>query len=326
MKKYHIKKYQPEDVWVWNDFVMHAKNATFLFNRDFMDYHQDRFEDYSLVITDDEDQWVAVLPANRVDDVVYSHQGLSYGGLLYSAKIRLESVIEVFKLLLQFLESQQIKTLELKIVPSFYHIVPAEELPYILFLSKATLTRRDAASVIDLSKPLKISSSRKQGIKKGVQSQLSVQEKMSFDDFWNTILRPNLKDKFGLEPNHTVDEITYLKSHFPLNIRQFNVYRFDELIGGATVFVTNHVVHVQYISSKNGKSDYGNLDFLFYHLMTNIFPSKKYFDFGHSNENHGQKLNVGLLAWKESFGASTLVQDFYTIPTQNHCYLNDYIL
>ena len=30
----------------WNNFVDSAKNSTFLFNRDFMDYHSDRFEDF----------------------------------------------------------------------------------------------------------------------------------------------------------------------------------------------------------------------------------------------------------------------------------------
>ena len=34
----------------WNEFVKHAKNATFLFHRDFMEYHSSRFQDFSLLI------------------------------------------------------------------------------------------------------------------------------------------------------------------------------------------------------------------------------------------------------------------------------------
>ena len=44
-----------------------------------MDYHKDRFEDYSLMVFKDE-KLVAVLPANRVEDKLFSHQGLTYGG------------------------------------------------------------------------------------------------------------------------------------------------------------------------------------------------------------------------------------------------------
>lgn len=323
MKSFQIRRYTSEDALAWNAFVAQAKQASFLFHRDFMEYHQHRFQDYSLIVLD-QDKWVAVLPANRVDDAVFSHQGLTYGGLLYDDKTRLETVIEAFRNVLVFLESDGVTHLQVKSVPDIYHVVPAEELSYVLFLAQAQLVRRDALAVIDLSKPVKISEIRKRGIKKGVQNQLSVQEKMSFDDFWDLILVPNLKNKHELTPVHTAAEMALLKSYFPMNVRQFNVYDREELIGGTTIFVTPQVVHVQYIASKNGESNQGNLDFLFHHLMTNIFPNKKFFDFGCSNEEQGKKLNVGLSYWKESFGAGTVVQDFYELPVANHRFLTGY--
>ena len=54
MKNYTVKKYQENDYEIWNAFIGQAKNATFLFHRDFMEYHKDRFEDFSLVIFEDE--------------------------------------------------------------------------------------------------------------------------------------------------------------------------------------------------------------------------------------------------------------------------------
>ncbi|MFI0492336.1 MAG: GNAT family N-acetyltransferase, partial [Flavobacterium sp.] len=47
MKNYSVKRYQESDYKNWNAFIGKAKNATFLFHRDFMDYHKDRFQDYS---------------------------------------------------------------------------------------------------------------------------------------------------------------------------------------------------------------------------------------------------------------------------------------
>ena len=161
MKKFNIKRYTSIDEKAWNTFVAQAKNSTFLFHRDFMEYHRDRFEDFSLIITDNEWQWVAVLPANLSNNIVYSHQGLTYGGLLYDDKTRLETVIEVFRNVLLFLELQCVEKIQIKLVPSIYHSLPAEELQYALFLSQAKLIRRDTLSVIDLSKPLKISEIRK---------------------------------------------------------------------------------------------------------------------------------------------------------------------
>ena len=73
-EKLFFKQSREKDYPSWNAFIGQAKNATFLFHRDFMEYHKDRFEDYSLMIFDNE-KLVAVLPANKVGDVVFSHQG-----------------------------------------------------------------------------------------------------------------------------------------------------------------------------------------------------------------------------------------------------------
>ena len=89
MKIYQVKKYEKENKKLWNEFVRKAKNATFLFYRDFMEYHQDRFEDFSLLIFDEKENIKAILPANRVGDTVFSHQGLTYGGLVIDEKTKL---------------------------------------------------------------------------------------------------------------------------------------------------------------------------------------------------------------------------------------------
>ena len=52
LKNYTVKRYEPKYFEEWNAFISTAKNATFLFNRDFMEYHSDRFEDFSLLIFD----------------------------------------------------------------------------------------------------------------------------------------------------------------------------------------------------------------------------------------------------------------------------------
>jgi hypothetical protein len=111
LKNYTVKRYQEKDYVNWNAFISVAKNATFLFHRDFMDYHKDRFEDYSLMVYKDE-KLVAVLPANRVEDVVYSHQGLTYGSLVYNEKVKLVSVIEFFNAILFYLNENKIQKMQ----------------------------------------------------------------------------------------------------------------------------------------------------------------------------------------------------------------------
>jgi hypothetical protein len=325
VKNYTVRLYHKNDYENWNVFIGLAKNGTFLFHRDFMEYHNDRFRDYSLIVLDNE-KWVAVLPANIVGNEVFSHQGLTYGGLVYNEKLKLASVIATFKSILSFLNDNKIEQLQLKLIPSIYHQKPAEELNYALFLAEAKLVRRDSLAVIDLSQNASIASGRKEGIVKGKKNKLEIKEVDDFEEFWNEILILNLAHKHQAKPVHSLSEMNKLKELFPENIRQFNVYENGVIVAGTTIFETQSVAHCQYISGIEGKNELGGIDLLFHHLITEVFKNKPFFDFGTSNENQGKKLNNGLSYWKESFGASTIVQDFYEVKTSNYNLLDSVLI
>jgi len=196
--------------------------------------------------------------------------------------------------------------------------LPSDEMEYVCFLLDANLIRRDAIAILDLSNKIEISRVRKRGIETGKKHDLKIIEEATFDTFWNELLLPNLKSKYNTNPVHSIKEITYLKSKFPNLIKQFNVYFEDKLVGGVTVFITKNVIHPQYIAGNAAFNTlYGGLDFLYQHLITTVFPDEKYFDFGISNENRGRNVNESLHYWKESFGARTIVQNFYEIETKN---------
>lgn len=277
-----------------------------------MEYHQDRFDDSSLLIFKNE-KLIAVFPANKKNDTLHSHQGLSYGGLIFQKKISFIDALQSFQELLSFAKSEGFKTLNLKLIPKIYHSYPSDEIDYFLFLVNAKLVRRDVSSTIKNGSRLKIQSNRIEGKKKADKQGLTIKEKTCFKGFWIKILVPNLKERHHTKPVHSLEEIELLHSRFSKNIRQFNVYNGDEVVAGATIFETKQVAHVQYISANSDKQQLGSLDFLFEHLINSVFKDKKYFDFGISNENQGQSLNQGLLFWKEGFGARSIVHDFYEI-------------
>ncbi|WP_405328867.1 GNAT family N-acetyltransferase [Leeuwenhoekiella sp. LLG6367-2.1] len=333
MPIYTIIKYTAAYKSRWDRFVASlngtykgSKNTSFLFQRDFMEYHKDRFSDYSLLVYE-EDKLLAVLPANQLDDTLYSHQGLSYGGLVLDAEIRLETVINIFEQVLKFLAQGGIHKLYLKIMPQFYQELPADELDYVLFLTEAQLVKVETAAVIDLRNPIPFHNSRKDGIRKASNSNLSIIETRDFSAFWNTILIPNLQLRHDTSPVHTLDEISTLANKFPYAIRQFNVINAtNECVAGATIFETATVAHVQYISANEDRQKLGSLDFLFDHLIHSVFEDKYYFDFGTSNEEAGRKLNGGLQFWKEGFGARTRVQRTYVVSTSNHNLLKEVVV
>ncbi len=290
-----------------------------------MDYHSDRFEDLSLLVYK-ESSLVAVLPANKKENTVHSHQGLTYGGLVLGKKTKLNEIIFIFKSVLSFLNKDGIETLHLKLTPSIYHKVPSDEMEYLLFISEATLTRVDVSSVIENASKLKIQSNRMEGVKKAEKNALEIIEGTDFKSFWSEILEPNLEQRHGAKPVHSLEEIERLARCFPKNILQFNVYKEGVIVAGATIFETDNVAHVQYISADEEKQRLGSLDFLFEYLINQRFKDKKYFDFGISNENQGKNLNKGLLYWKETFGARSIACKFYSIATADHTKLDSILL
>ena len=318
MSKYQIIPYSREYKSRWDRFVASlngtykgSKNTSFLFQRDFMEYHQDRFEDFSLLIFKEE-KLRAVLPANREGATLYSHQGLTYGGLVLDAEIRLKEVMEIFKELLGFLSQSGIEELELKMLPQFYQELPGDELDYLLFLTEAKLIKAETAAVIDYRNRIPLNSSRKNAVNQAVKAGFTIQKTTDFEPFWDQVLIPNLEVQHDAEPTHSLEEITTLAKRFKYNIHQFEVRDAqNQLLAGATI--------------PDGKKQ-GALDFLFQQFIEEHFSHKWYFDFGTSNEQAGTKLNAGLQFWKETFGARTRIQRTYRLQTKNSFKLENVVL
>ncbi|MGB2232893.1 MAG: GNAT family N-acetyltransferase [Flavobacteriaceae bacterium] len=277
-----------------------------------MEYHSNRFKDASYLVLK-KNNVVAVLPANSVDDIIHSHQGLSYGGLILKPSLKLNEVILIFEALLNQLSIDGFKTLDLKFIPDFYALQSTNELKYLVHILNAELYKRDVLSVLDLKSSLPYNSSTKQAIKQAEDQSFEVKEVDEVASFWNELLIPNLKKRHQAKPVHSASEMQKLKQRFPFNIRQFNVYNDDLLISGCTVFETKTTAHVQYIAGSAVKSERVAIDYLHHYLISRVFNEKDFFDFGASTTNKGKNINEGLLFWKERFGARTYTQDFIRI-------------
>ena len=325
MSNYRVEKYTKENRLAWDTFISGAKNATFLFARDFMEYHSDRFTDYSLLLYKD-DLLYAVLPANIVGDKLYSHKGLTYGSLVLSKSAKLLYTFEAFKALLAFLDAKAISTLELRNIPTFYNTMPSDELSYFLFKANATLIKRDALMVIDTSTKIKFQKNRREGINKAKRNGLTIAVEHNFEGFWNEILIPNLQKKHGVAPVHSLEEIQLLAAKFPDHIKQVNVYKDNVIVAGTTLFLTKTTIHPQYVSGNSDKNAFGSLDLAYDYIINHFDSSKRYFDFNISSEENGTALNSGLIFWKESCGARTYVADNYLIDTACYKTLDLHIL
>jgi len=316
----NIRRYTAEDKALWDRFVSESRNSTFLFLRDFMEYHRDRFTDHSLLFCDSRGRLIGLLPANEsTDDAghrrLISHQGLTYGGLVLSDHTTAPQVLKMMDGLTEYAAVEGFSYILYKVLPTIYHRRPSQEDLYALFRHDAQLEGCNLACTIDLQEtpPIPMERRRLRGQRKAATLGYQT-EKGELEEFW-PIMTDNLKTCYHASPAHSLKEMQYLQGLFPRQIRctlardaQGNAQ------AGAVVFQTEKVVHVQYgHATPQGKAD-GALDLLYTSLMEQYRQAGiHYFDFGTSNEQDGRILNEKLIAQKEGFGGRGIACPTYRI-------------
>ena len=317
---------------VWDAFVLESKNATFLLRRDFMDYHADRFFDCSLLIYDGEatgedtlrpqgrDGLKAVFPANWVEEerTVYSHQGLTYGGLVVGVEITQQEVLTVMQKVMQYYRDMlQATTMIYKPIPYISSPYPTGEDLYALYRAGASLSMRTVSSVVSLRNPLRMRTLRRRQARKALDHNFYIDriienDRQGIHEYW-TLLTEVLEQGHGAHPVHSEEEIALLMGRFPREIKMYLVKHDQRIVAGCVVFVTRQVAHIQYIAAGAEGRKYGALDLLFRHLINERYKQMEYLDFGRSMAPDGVSLNEGLIFQKEGFGARTVCYDGYEV-------------
>ncbi len=311
LEKIQIIKYDPLKRKAWDNFLKSSKNGTFLFYRDYMDYHSDRFVDSSLMIYDQRDVLIALLPANLVDNQLISHGGLTYGGFITDYTMKTEKMMSVFQEIINHLKQNNISKIVYKAIPHIYHKIPSEEDLYSLFRCNFTLFRRDASSTMNI-KNTEVKGSKKNGYRKAILSGLKIEE--TFDS--TNILRvanSSLSKKYGTCAAHTNLEMNLLKNRFKNEIIMLNLTLDEQTVGGAILYLVNNVIHAQYITTNDEAKRKRGLDFMVVSIIEQFKDNYEWFDFGISTEKNGTYLNTSLIKSKEEFNMSAVCYDTYEL-------------
>lgn len=308
-----LAAYQSSDKQEWDRFVHESKNGTFLFLRDYMDYHRDRFADASLIARDEQGRIVALLPCNRAADLIEAHGGLTYGGFVTDRRMSAALMLRTCEEFVRHCREYGVSQVIYKPVPHIYHRLPAEEDLYALFRLGAVLWRRDVSTAVRCDEPIAMQERRQRGAKKAHAQGIACRRSEDYEAFWS-VLEDNLWTQHRRKPVHSLEEMRLLQARFPDAITLHAAYDRGALVAGVVVYESAMVAHAQYIASSGQARACGALDALFMHLITEAYRHKAYFDFGISTESEGQALNEGLAAFKEGFGGRTVLYDSYRLP------------
>ena len=299
-----IEKYSASKQQLWDDFIDGSKSPMFMFKRGFMEYHSDRYVDFSLMFYN-EDRLIAVMPASIHGKQVRSHGGLTYGGFFTAPSTKQHHINDCVEALIAFLKKENIHHFIYKFVPIIYFNTPGEECLWPLWKNGAQIERVDISTVIDLNNPQKMPKGRKAQISRAKREGVVIEKS---DDFETFIDLENivLSERHNTKSVHTAKELRLLQSRFPDNIELWVAKYDNKIIAGAVLFVYNNVVHTQYLAANNLSREIGGLDYLIKTLIDKYAATKRWFDFGISTEQGGEIFNQGLCSQKEGFGGRTI--------------------
>lgn len=306
-----VRRYRAADADAWDALVERARAPHVLFRRGYLEYHADRFCDHSLVVLVD-GVLRAALPAERDGDVVSSHGGLTFGGLLTDVTATAGRVAAWLEAIVEELRADGVRRLVYKPVPHIYHRTPAEEDLHALWTLGARLVRRELSTTIRTAQRPVYAKGRRAAVKRG--RALHVAEDPDLTGFW-ALEEATLRERHGVAPVHRADEIALLAGRFPDAIRLHTAREAPgaPVLAGVVVYATPMVAHTQYIAAGPEGRERAAVDAIVDRLLGDTYAATPWFDFGISTEDAGRTLNAGLVRNKESYGGRATVHDRYEL-------------
>ena len=314
-----IHRYNAQLEKLWDDFVLKTKSPTLLHQRTYMDYHANRFKDASLLLTDEHNRIISLLPAcwsNKQTDSIISHEGLTYGGYLFAPQTHTNLMEEAIERSLQFYKEElKVNSLILKPIPYIYNTQANDEQLYIIHRLGGQIQERNLSQAINLAMPMKWSELRRRSLLKAHKNALHIAKSEDREE-WNRfhrLLSQMLSEHHNTRPVHSAEELWMLHTRFPDSIQLYTAHKERQLLAGAIIYLSPTVAHTQYLATSSEGRQCGALDFVISRVLTQeSIQRRRWFDFGISTERDGS-LNHGLTLQKEGFGGRGVCYDTYKI-------------
>ncbi len=294
----------------WNDVVSTARNGHFLFHRDYVEYHADRFPDASYLFRE-EGRAIGAIAGHFLSDGGWAtHHGLTFGGLVVTPEVRSSQVRGMLNALhRRLVEDHGVRRVRYRPMPWFHQGAPAQEDAYFLFRLGARIVYRSLCTLVNPAEA-QPSGDRRRNAKKARKADLRVERSTDWDQYWQ-VLSGRLQARYGARPVHSLEEIKLLASRFPENIQLWAAFEGDQMRGGIVAYRTDHVFHMQYSGADERGRELGATDLVIAEVLAGPARTSRWFSFGTSCEQDGQWLNDSLVAFKEGFGGHGAVHEEY---------------
>ncbi len=310
MPEISVVEYSPQHRETWNSFVDASNNGTIFHKLDFLDYHpQGRFKFLNLMFYKG-DELIALLPGGLSGDMFKSPMGASFGGFVTGPRIGLQDADAVVKSFIRYCAANHIKEAYLTPPMQIYSNTFNESVEYAMHYNHFIVLSSLFSSVIDFSiihSKDDLSKNTRHKINKAINKGIRIEENDHYDEFYPILLKN--KEKFGVSPTHTLEELKKIDKLLPGMMTLFMAYYENQPIAGELLFTCNKQCVLNFYTMH--LYDFHNLFAVNYLIEHSIRWSNqkgfRYFDYGVSADTFSidpMEPSWSLIEFKESMGAN----------------------
>jgi hypothetical protein len=296
-----ITKYHSSNKDEWDDFVNRNNPSLVLHYRSYMEYHSERFNDFSICFWNG-NTLVAIVPGNADGKSWHSHQGLTFGGLITSKSDLFERV-SFINLMHNFLMNEGFNSSSMTVAPNSFYPHGNADSVYVLQQAGYQITAVHLNQYLERgsSLPAKKVSNARAALRKG--SLLSTNLDLLPQIY--ALIAENLMAKYSRNPVHSLAELHLLCSKFPKEIDAYSVTLEKQVVAGAIVFQSGDCSHIQYLAANVTGKKIRAQDYLVNQILEKSKSANKNLSFGKSTAGESAILNTNLFHFKEEFGSQT---------------------
>lgn len=308
-----IHRFSERDTATWDTFIAEANNGTIFHTQRFLSYHpKGRFTHHHCMVKE-KGGLIAVFPAVEHNDMIISHRGASYGGLVLKRRIGIHTVCLAVEHLVEYYRRHGFKKIIATQTPLIYFQDPHQYADFAFAKQGFAYLKREVTAVIPITsaEPLPtFHADARRSAKKAQRDGVHVRVTDEYEKFY-TILENNLGMRHNVTPTHTLSELLKLQELFPQEILLFTASVDHTMIGGVVIFAANpQTLLAFYISHNDEYQQYRPVNLLFYEIIKwGYLKGFKYLDLGTFTLD--MEPNWGLGRFKENHNAHGYLRDTY---------------
>ena len=298
----------------WDRFVLESNNGTLFHLQRFLDYHRDRSFDWHHLLFVEDGTIAAVLPAALTGSTLESPIGASYGSFV-TGDISFARVLELADAFSDYCRTAGIERTLLTPPPFIYQRIQTQNVDFALAYRGFTHDKHYISHAIEIPDADLISSfqpTARRYVRKYLrEGDLDIGLSDDLDSFYPILVKN--KQKHGVTPTHSLEELKRLKGLFPDRIILFLVRHKKKPIAGSLLFVCNPQVVLCF---------YNMLLYEFEHLHpihAVMYEALRWtrehhfrwFDIGVSQDTHAEDQMtpaMSLIRFKEQFNAKGILR------------------